>query len=73
MRRFEVQDMTKYKKPSRNFITYAMIVIAFLLCELAMSGMIDGFKMSRSLKGQLVPIMPDIARWHSRNTTTSIA
>ena len=26
--------MMKYKKPSRNFITYAMIIIVFLLCEL---------------------------------------
>ena len=53
MRRFEVSVMMKYKKPSRNFITYAGVIIAFLLCELALSGSIDGFKMSRSLKGQI--------------------
>ena len=73
MRRFEVQDMTKYKKPSRNFITYAMIVIAFLLCELALSGMIDGFKMSRSLKGQLVPICVYIVMAVSLNLTVGIS
>ena len=33
MRRFEVSVMMKYKKPSRNFITYAMIIIVFLLCQ----------------------------------------
>ena len=46
----------KYKSSKRNFITYAAVILVFLLCQLAMSGAIDGFKMSRSLKGQLVPI-----------------
>ena len=64
--------MTKYKKPSRNFITYAMVIIAFLLCELALSGMIDGFKMSRSLKGQLVPICVYIVMAVSLNLTVGI-
>ena len=73
MRRFEVQDMMKYKKPSRNFITYAMIVIVFLLCELALSGTIDGFKMSRSLKGQLVPICVYIVMAVSLNLTVGIS
>ena len=65
--------MTKYKKPSRNFITYAMVIIAFLLCELALSGMIDGFKMSRSLKGQLVPICVYIVMAVSLNLTVGIS
>ena len=65
--------MMKYKKPSRNFITYAMVVIVFLLCELALSGMIDGFKMSRSLKGQLVPICVYIVMAVSLNLTVGIS
>ena len=64
--------MTKYKKPSRNFITYAMVIIAFLLCELALSGMIDGFKMSRSLKGQLVPICAYVVVALALNLTVGI-
>ena len=63
----------KNKKPSRNFITYAMVIIAFLLCELALSGMIDGFKMSRSLKGQLVPICVYIVMAVSLNLTVGIS
>jgi len=63
----------KYKKVSRNFITYAMLVVVFLLCHLAMSGMIDGFKMSRSLKGQLVPICVYIVMAVSLNLTVGIA
>ena len=64
---------SKYKNPSRNFITYAMVVAAFLLCQLAMSGAIDGFKMSRSLKGQLVPICVYIVMAVSLNLTVGIS
>ena len=39
-----------------NAITYGIVIIAFLLCELAQSGTVSGFTMTRSLKGQLVPI-----------------
>ena len=72
MKRCEVNDM-KGKKLSKNFITYAMVVVAFLLCELALSGMIDGFKMSRSLKGQLVPICVYIVMAVSLNLTVGIS
>ena len=65
--------MMKYKKPSRNFITYAMVIAVFLLCELALSGMIDGFKMSRPLKGQLVPICVYIVMAVSLNLTVGIS
>ena len=65
--------MMKYKKPSRNFITYAGVIIAFLLCQLALSGTIDGFKMSRSLKGQLVPICVYIVMAVSLNLTVGIS
>ena len=64
--------MAKYKNPSRNFITYAGVILVFLLCELALSGMIDGFKMSRSLKGQLVPICVYIVMAVSLNLTVGI-
>ena len=73
MRRFEVADMMKYKKPSRNFVTYAGVILIFLICELALSGMIDGFKMSRSLKGQLVPICVYIVMAVSLNLTVGIS
>jgi len=63
----------KYKKVSRNFITYAALIVVFLICQLAMSGMIDGFKMSRSLKGQLVPICVYIVMAVSLNLTVGIA
>ena len=63
----------KYKNAKRNFITYAMVIAAFLLCQLAMSGMIDGFKMSRSLKGQLVPICVYIVMAVSLNLTVGIS
>ena len=64
---------SKYKNSSRNFITYAMVVVVFLLCELALSGAIDGFKMSRSLKGQLVPICVYIVMAVSLNLTVGIS
>ena len=72
MRRSEVSDM-KYKKPSRNFITYAAVIVVYLICQLALSGMIDGFKMSRSLKGQLVPICVYIVMAVSLNLTVGIS
>ena len=65
--------MMKYKKPSRNFITYAGVILVFLLCQLALSGTIDGFKMSRSLKGQLVPICVYIVMAVSLNLTVGIS
>ena len=65
--------MMKYKKPSRNFITYAGVILVFLLCELALSGLIPGFKMSRSLKGQLVPICVYIVMAVSLNLTVGIS
>ena len=63
----------KSKSFSANFITYAMVIIAFLLCELALSGAIPGFKMSRSLKGQLVPICVYIVMAVSLNLTVGIS
>ena len=65
--------MMKYKKPSRNFITYGMVIAVYLICQLALSGAIDGFKMSRSLKGQLVPICVYIVMAVSLNLTVGIS
>ncbi len=58
---------------NRNAVTYGMVIIAFLICQLAMSGLIDGFKMSRSLKGQLVPICVYIVMAVSLNLTVGIS
>ncbi|MBR4038552.1 MAG: branched-chain amino acid ABC transporter permease [Clostridia bacterium] len=65
--------MMKYKKPSRNFITYAGVILVFLLCELALSGAVPFFKMTRSLKGQLVPICVYIVMAVSLNLTVGIS
>ena len=63
----------KYKSSKRNFITYAAVILVYLLCQLAMSGAIDGFKMSRSLKGQLVPICVYVVMAVSLNLTVGIS
>ena len=56
-----------------NLITYAMVVVAFIICQVAISGDIDGFKMSRSLKGQLIPICAWIVMAVSLNLTVGIS
>ena len=61
------------RKLNPNLVTYGIVVIAFLLCQLALSGSIDGFKMSRSLKGQLVPICVYIVMAVSLNLTVGIS
>ena len=61
------------KKLRSNLITYALVIVAFLICQLAVEGTIDGFKMSRSLKGQLVPICVYIVMAVSLNLTVGIS
>ena len=61
------------KKLRSNLITYALVIIAYLVCQLAMSGEIEGFKMTRSLKGQLVPICVYIVMAVSLNLTVGIS
>ncbi len=56
-----------------NLITYGIVIAAFIVCQLAVSGSIDGFKMSRSLKGQLVPICVYIVMAVSLNLTVGIS
>ena len=74
MRRCEVTGMKKSRKTFiNNLITYAMVIVAFIICQVAISGDIDGFKMSRSLKGQLVPICVYIVMAVSLNLTVGIS
>ncbi len=61
------------KKLRSNLITYGLVIVAFLICKLAMSGTIEGFKMTRSLKGQLVPICVYIVMAVSLNLTVGIS
>lgn len=65
--------MIRKKTFRKNLITYLMVIAAFILCQLAISGSIDGFKMSRSLKGQLVPICVYIVMAVSLNLTVGIS
>ena len=65
--------MKMSKKFRSNLITYALVIVAFIICQLAVSGSIDGFKMTRSLKGQLVPICVYIVMAVSLNLTVGIS
>ena len=66
--------MKKMNKTLRsNLITYAIVILAFLLCQLALSGKIEGFRMTRTLKGQLVPICAWIVMAVSLNLTVGIS
>ena len=61
------------KSALNNLITYGIVIVAFLICEVAISGAIPGFKMTRSLKGQLVPICVYIVMAVSLNLTVGIS
>ena len=66
--------MSKARKTFiNNLITYAMVVIAFLVCQLALSKTVSWFTMSRSLKGQLIPICAWIIMAVSLNLTVGIS
>jgi len=73
MRKCEVPGMKSKKTFRSNLITYALVIVAFIICQLAVEGTIDGFKMSRSLKGQLVPICVYIVMAVSLNLTVGIS
>ena len=73
MRRCEVRMSRSKKNFINNLITYGIVIVAFLVCQLALSGTIDGFKMTRSLKGQLVPICVYIVMAVSLNLTVGIS
>ncbi len=73
MRRCEVRMSRSRKNFINNLITYGIVIVAFIICQIAVSGSIDGFKMSRSLKGQLVPICVYIVMAVSLNLTVGIS
>ncbi len=61
------------RKLRSSLITYGMVILAYLICQLALSGEIEGFKMTRALKGQLVPICVYIVMAVSLNLTVGIS
>ena len=64
----------KSKKTFRsNLITYLLVIVAFVICQLVLEGAIPGVKMTRSLKGQLVPICVYIVMAVSLNLTVGIS
>ena len=64
----------KNKKTFRsNLITYLLVIVAFVICQLVLEGAIPGVKMTRSLKGQLVPICVYIVMAVSLNLTVGIS
>ncbi len=73
MRKCEVKSMKISKKFRSNLITYALVILAFVICQIAIEGIIPGFKMTRSLKGQLVPICVYIVMAVSLNLTVGIS
>ena len=56
-----------------NLITYAIVIIAFVFTQMALSKMIPGVTISRSLKGQLIPICVYIVMAVSLNLTVGIS
>ena len=70
MRKFEVSCMKKLNKTTKsNFITYAIVILAFIICQ----SLISAGSMTRSLKGQLVPICVYIVMAVSLNLTVGIS
>lgn len=56
-----------------NLITYAIVIIAFVFTQMALSKMIPGVTISRSLKGQLIPICVYIVMAVSLNLTVGVS
>ena len=56
-----------------NLVTYAIVIIAFVFTQMALSKMIPGVTISRSLKGQLIPICVYIVMAVSLNLTVGIS
>ena len=56
-----------------NLLTYAIVIIAFVFTQMALSKMIPGVTISRSLKGQLIPICVYIVMAVSLNLTVGIS
>ncbi len=56
-----------------NLVTYLIVIVAFIVAQLALNKTIPGFTMSRSLKGQLIPICVYIVMAVSLNLTVGIS
>lgn len=56
-----------------NLITYGIVVIAFVLCQMAINGQLGGIRITKSLKGQLVPICAWIVMAVSLNLVVGIS
>lgn len=70
MRKCEVRGMKRMSRRAvSNLITYGIVIIAFVICQ----AMISGGAMSRSLRGQLVPICVYIVMAVSLNLTVGIS
>ena len=62
------------KKLRSALITFAIVIIAFILCEAAIEGWFgSGFKMTRSIKGLLVPVCAYIVLAVSLNLVVGIS
>lgn len=72
MRKCKVIEM-KSKKFINNLITYAIVILAFIYCKAAISNSVPGISISRSLKGQLIPICVYIVLAVSLNLTVGIS
>ena len=76
MRKCEVSGMTKRNKKTliNNLITFGIVIVAFIYCQLSADGALGaGLKMSKSMKGQLVPICAWIVRAVSLNLVVGIS
>ncbi len=65
--------MKGYRKLISNLITYAIVIIAFVLCEMILENMIPGIKMTRMYKNQLVNVCAYIVLAVSLNLVVGIS
>ena len=61
------------KKLRSSLITFGIVILAFILCQVAIDGSIDGFSMSRLLKKQMVPVCVYIVLAVSLNLVVGIS
>ncbi len=76
MRKCEVRGMTKRNKKTliNNLITFGIVIIAYIFCQLSADGSLgSALKMTKSLKGQLVPICAWIVMAVSLNLVVGIS
>lgn len=76
MRKCEVRGMTKRNRKTliNNLITFGIVIVAYIFCQLSAGGSLgSALKMSKSLKGQLVPICAWIVMAVSLNLVVGIS